>query len=809
MGPTGGTPPGTAPARRRRGVRWRGTWALTAVVLTVGLLATAALAGWRSQAEERDARAHLELLTDDVAESMATVMAHYGHLVEGIAAHASLGDLDHDTYRRYVSALDLDELPGEVHTAFVRRVERDDLAEHLSRYQGEEALHPVIGPGPVHGFAVHTHPPAPFMLGIDLFADPARRAAIEAATERRDTVVALLGDRVLGVESSVLSAWTPVFASGAGGDDGEAPLLGWVTARVSAPAVVRNLEDEAGSVLAAAYAPGTGELIAESRPGAAEAIGEATTVGTAAVTVGGDTVFELRTRLLPGAGPSSAVWLIVVGGVLVTVLAAYVVHGELRARRGLEALAAEEHDRAALLQSRFHAAVYRAPVGVAVFDLTGHVEVVNDPLYELLGITPGTTSPQVLDYFLPEDQLDVLQKLAQLADGSRSIVEGEYQIQAPGGPRRWVRISCASILSPDDQPVAVVAHVQDIEAERAAQEALRSRTRWFSSIVERSSDMILLFDSGGLVTWASPSLENLLGISPEAIVGQPIQRFVHPDDRATVERAMAKVAEEGNARVEFRVTTEAGERWLETTASNLLDDPDVRAIITISRDVTERYLSTQQLAHRAEHDPLTSLLNRAALEARLGEALGRVPEEPLTVAYLDLDGFKPVNDDNSHRVGDELLKMVARIIETEVRQQDLIARFGGDEFVLALRGASLSVAIEVADRIRRRLREPIPLDEVDQPVRISASVGLAAARPGDTVTGLIHAADLALYEAKRRGRDRVEVSTRTLQEAGAAELDEQLEEVARQDAADEQLRRLQAERSAEVLPEEREGPLPG
>lgn len=793
-------------------MRWRGTWKATAAVLTAGLVATAGLAGWRAQAEDRDARAHLQLLTEDVADTLANVMLHYEHVVEGLAAHLSLDEDDSSAYRSYVHSVDLAELPGDVHTAYVRRVRSDELDRHLARYQGEAALQPIIGPGPEHGFAVHTEPPAPFYLGLDLFADPARRAAIEAATDRGETVVALIGDTVLGVDSFVLGVWTPVFETGARPDTPDERwerVTGWATARVSASAVVRSLEDRAGPVLAAAYRPGTGELIAESRPGAAEAIGDADITASADVTVGGETLFELRTRLLPGSGPSSAVWLVVLGGVLVSVLAAYVVHGELRARRGLEALAAKEHDRAALLQSRFHAAIYRAPVGVAVFDLTGHVEVVNDPLYDLLGIARGTTSPQVLDYFRPEDQPDVMRKLAQLADGSRSIVEGEYQIQAPGGPRRWVRISCASILSPDDQPVAVVAHVQDIEAERAAQEALRSRTRWFSSIVERSSDMILLFDSGGLVTWASPSLENLLGISPEAIVGQPIQRFVHPDDRATVERAMAKVAEEGNARVEFRVTTEAGERWLETTASNLLDDPDVRAIITISRDVTERYLSTQQLAHRAEHDPLTSLLNRAALEARLGEALGRVPEEPLTVAYLDLDGFKPVNDDNSHRVGDELLKMVARIIETEVRQQDLIARFGGDEFVLALRGASLSVAIEVADRIRRRLREPIPLDEVDQPVRISASVGLAAARPGDTVTGLIHAADLALYEAKRRGRDRVEVSTRTLQEAGAAVLDEQLEEVARQDAADEQLRRLQAERSAEVLPEEREGPLPG
>jgi diguanylate cyclase (GGDEF)-like protein/PAS domain S-box-containing protein len=502
---------------------------------------------------------------------------------------------------------------------------------------------------------------------------------------------------------------------------------------------------------------------------------------------------------------------LVAGGGAATVVVGLLVlaRRELRARRSLEALAAEEHDRVTLLQSRFHAAIYRAPVGVAVFDLSGQVEVVNDPIYGLLGIEAGTSSAHVLDYFLPEDVGRVADYLDLLARGVEDRIEDEFQVRAPGGPLRWVRISCSSIPGPDGTTVAVVAHVQDIEAERAAQEALRSRTRWFSSIVERSSDLILLFDQHGVVTWASPSIRDIVGVAPEEVLGQHVRRFILREDRPQVTAAMDAAVATGSARVEYRIaTTEGQERWLETTASNLLDDPDVAAIITISRDVTERHQATQRLAHQAAHDPLTGLLNRGELQTRLGHALEQLETTPVALAFLDLDGFKAVNDEQGHLVGDELLKVVARALEGEVRSEDVLARPGGDEFVVLLRGATLPVALEVAERIRRRLCEPVRLEGVSQLIRISASIGVAVAQDDDDVTSLLHAADLALYEAKRRGRDRVEISTRTLQDVGA-EVDGLLDDVARDAMERPGELLLGPEPSAELGSEEAEGPLPG
>jgi diguanylate cyclase (GGDEF)-like protein/PAS domain S-box-containing protein len=254
----------------------------------------------------------------------------------------------------------------------------------------------------------------------------------------------------------------------------------------------------------------------------------------------------------------------------------------------------------------------------------------------------------------------------------------------------------------------------------------------------------------------------ILGNAPELLVGVPIVPLVLREDRERLIEAIRLVQTGVQVRVEYRVRTLAGKViWLETTANSLLDDPDVAAIITISRDVTERHRTDELLAHRAAHDPLTGVLNRSELVVTLEAALVemRSSGQPLTVAFLDLDGFKAVNDEHGHAVGDDLLRVLAGVLNDEVRAQDAIARLGGDEFVLVLRGADLSAAMQISERIRRRMHELLTLKGAAKPVRLSVSIGLAAGSAGDSVDSLLHEADVALYEAKRRGRDRVEVSS--------------------------------------------------
>ena len=183
------------------------------------------------------------------------------------------------------------------------------------------------------------------------------------------------------------------------------------------------------------------------------------------------------------------------------------------------------------------------------------------------------------------------------------------------------------------------------------------------------------------------------------------------------------------------------------------------AIISVSRDVTARHRSTQALAHRAAHDDLTGLFNRSEMEVRLAAALDHraIDGRPLTLAFMDIDHFKEVNDERGHGAGDRVLQAMAETIRAEVRSHDIVSRLGGDEIVVALIDTDVEAATSVVDRIRLRVGQPLDID--GEPLVATVSVGIAAAQDGDDVATLLRRSDLALYEAKRLGRDRYAIYT--------------------------------------------------
>lgn len=164
-----------------------------------------------------------------------------------------------------------------------------------------------------------------------------------------------------------------------------------------------------------------------------------------------------------------------------------------------------------------------------------------------------------------------------------------------------------------------------------------------------------------------------------------------------------------------------------------------------------------QVRRLADLDPLTGLLNRRAwgeqLEARATADRGR----PLCLLFIDVDRFKDINDHYGHAAGDSVLKQIARLLRSELRQQDLIARHGGEELVAALPSCSLERATAIAERLRRQIAA-LPLVAADRrPLQVSVSIGVAAARRGESLDRMVERADAAMYRAKAAGRDRVEV----------------------------------------------------
>ncbi|MER7593522.1 putative bifunctional diguanylate cyclase/phosphodiesterase [Streptomyces hydrogenans] len=307
---------------------------------------------------------------------------------------------------------------------------------------------------------------------------------------------------------------------------------------------------------------------------------------------------------------------------------------------------------------------------------------------------------------------------------------------------------------------------------------LAQKENHFRSLVQSSSDVIMIAAPSGVLRYVSPAATGVYGRDAEELIGSELAALIHPEDLGAVVHEVrrflaASPAEEPTTRIECRFRSghgaasrpgeaEGGEEWLnvESTVNR-----HQGGLIFNSRDVTERVRLQAQLQHNAEHDPLTDLPNRALFTRRVGQALGgrRSSDLGTAVLFIDLDGFKAVNDRLGHQAGDDLLIQAARRLQDAVRSGDTAARLGGDEFAALILGDGLrdraareTQVQEIADRLRLTLSRPYRVDGGTE-VRVAASIGVAFAEPGIGAGDLLRNADLAMYRAKAGGKDRVEL----------------------------------------------------
>ncbi|MHB1613900.1 MAG: diguanylate cyclase domain-containing protein [Actinomycetes bacterium] len=293
--------------------------------------------------------------------------------------------------------------------------------------------------------------------------------------------------------------------------------------------------------------------------------------------------------------------------------------------------------------------------------------------------------------------------------------------------------------------------------------ALAVREAQLASMLDASQDVLIVISPAGTIRYVSPAMERGYGYRPGVLIGTDVAALVHPEDLVGVRQRLAQRRDESEPVYCLSVRiSDAHGRWVPVEAA-LSTHPD--GFLLNVRDVTERMRLQEQLAHLAFHDVLTGLANRALFVERVEHALsGRQVAQRVAALFLDLDGFKAVNDSLGHAAGDELLVQVAQRLRSVVRVEDTVARLGGDEFaVLVDRDAARVAAGEVAARIVQVLGEPYVVGGHE--VAVTASTGMAYAQDGVGVEELLRDADLAMYRAKALGKGQVAVFTPDLHDA--------------------------------------------
>lgn len=341
--------------------------------------------------------------------------------------------------------------------------------------------------------------------------------------------------------------------------------------------------------------------------------------------------------------------------------------------------------------------------------------------------------------------------------------------------RIWIRESAYRVLDEEGRIRYYEGTVQDITAQKRAEDALRASEARFRAMIENQHGITLILEREGAMRYISPGIERVLGYPVEEWTGRWFFDLVHPEDRdacyAEYQRVLDRCNKGQESEYRFR-HRDGGWPVLGLLGNNCLDDPSIDGVVVNARDVSERYQTEQRIRQLAHSDAMTGLPNRLLLESRAGSAIAQARRDGngLALLFIDLDRFKPINDTHGHAIGDHILRMVAERLQGVVRESDTVARIGGDEFaVLMPRINSATDAATLAAKLCERLTTPYPLGE--HAFSISASIGISCFPDnGATFDVLLRNADLAMYQAKQDNRGGFRFFSDAMQEDAALRL---------------------------------------
>lgn len=339
-------------------------------------------------------------------------------------------------------------------------------------------------------------------------------------------------------------------------------------------------------------------------------------------------------------------------------------------------------------------------------------------------------------------------------------------VELDDGSSQWLEIYTYPISDDEEKITHAIEYIRDITERKRTEEALRESRERYALSAKGANDGLWDWNLVEHNIYYSPRWKEMLGYA-ENEIGNSAEEWigrVHPDDRAALE---AQIAAHVNGKTdhlesEIRILHKNGTYLWVLNRGLAIRDGDGHAIRMAGSqaDITERKRAEEQLLHDAFHDSLTGLANRALFMDRLGHVIGvsqRNSQQSFAVLFFDLDRFKIINDNFGHIIGDEVLKEVARRLARCVRPGDTVARIGGDEFAVLLQDFNSVESVSfVAERVLKKVQEAI--HTVDREIYTSTSIGIALGSSAyENPEQLLRDADVAMYQAKTKGKARYEI----------------------------------------------------
>ncbi len=438
-------------------------------------------------------------------------------------------------------------------------------------------------------------------------------------------------------------------------------------------------------------------------------------------------------------------------------------------------------------EKKYRGFVENANDVIFTVDLQGYVTYLSPNYQRILGVDPAEiVGKHFAEVLHPSDLPGGMAAFASVLQGQR-VTGVEYRIRQADGEWSWQAANLGPILDEDGRVAAVIGVGRDINLRKQAQEQLSLSEARYRLLSDNARDVIWTLAPDGRITYVSPSVEQVRGYTPQEAMQQTLEQVHTPAsielNRAYFGQMLADVAA-GRQPQTFRgqmeyLCKDGSTYWCDVMATPILaEDGQLLELLGVSRDISEHKrfenelkqakaatealnraleAANEQLSRMANTDRLTGLWNRRHFEEVVAHEMIEADRYHLQLSMLifDIDHFKAVNDQYGHLAGDQVLIELSRIARQQTRDSDLLARWGGEEFVILMPNTGPIDATTVAEKIRSAFAS----HRFPDLGTVTASFGIAAFRAQESLDRWISRADGALYEAKQAGRNRVQLAS--------------------------------------------------